>query len=296
MGDVVVVKSSCMGYCAGVKRAVELAAGALGGSCDGESGYATNKIYCLGDLIHNDAVMDNLRKMGLVVLDCVSEIPAGATVIIRAHGVPLGEMQQLKKMGCHVIDATCARVIHSQKLVKDYSSRGYTIFFCGDKGHAEVRSVESYANYEAASDGAFILLSDSKSVPSDLPRGKCVLLAQTTFKESEFTAIAKALSDKSYDIIIEDTICRATKERQDALRFLCKEVDCVLVVGSTKSRNTMSLLQIARDNCDSAYLIDGISALDNIVFSKKNIRIGITAGASTPECLINAVLDKLSTL
>lgn len=364
-----IIKSKCMGLCAGVKRAIGLVNNLYKSNqlfnCNGNPA-----VYCLGELIHNESVMAELKNQGLKVVDDVNKIPNNSTVIIRAHGAKNEEFDVLKDKNCNIIDATCPKVLRSQKLVSDYSTRDYTILFCGDGDHAETQSVKSFvkkdhcnnfipipnisvlnelyfnnlvnknplqelpvANNDSNNDStqlrekAFLTTScnlkkwqqpcpvtakvgnSCTQSPLALDIHEYVLLAQTTFDKAEFQKISSIIKSYIPNLIIEDTVCDATKKRQDALLELCKIADCALVIGSKSSSNTMRLLQIAKSHCNCAYLIENTCEVDAFIKSlsslqlKNNntkdhgdIKIGVTAGASTPDNLIDLAIDKLKTV
>lgn len=273
-----VIKSDVLGFCSGVRRAVSLAKEAL----------KSGPVYCIGSLIHNERVLESLS--GLVTVRFVSEVPPGAVVIIRAHGVERSTFDSLVARGCSIIDATCPRVKRSQELVARYSGEGYNILFCGDKGHAEVKSVESYCTT------TFTLLSGVGSGEDTPPVAtKSALLSQTTFSKEKFLFIAEALKNNfsanvlNTPLVIEDTICGATAKRQEALLTLCKKVDAVVVVGSNKSSNTRRLFKIAKEH-SKAFLVSSRAEIPPLIGSV----VGVTAGASTPDDLINEVISALN--
>ena len=297
--------ASVLGYCMGVRRAVETAEKAL-------LNNPGKKVYSLGPLIHNSSVLKNLSDKGLSILEenQIDDVEEGAFVIIRAHGVSPKVYDFLEKKNCTVIDATCPRVVGSQRNVRKYSREGYDVFLAGDKNHGEVLGIQGFA------EGPFFLLQDESEVGkvcgqkagSEESRTegrnerrnegrnegrKAVLLSQTTFSPSKFEAIADSLKEKYPDSLkVMNTICPATKERQDALIQLCEKVDAVIVVGGKASANTKRLLQTAQKYCPHCVLIETALEIPEEFFSFE--KVGVTAGASTPDEDIKAVCETLA--
>ncbi len=278
-----VILADVMGYCMGVRRAVDCALEALSKN-DGK------KVYSLGPLIHNQTALDTLAAKGLCVLrePNIEKLHEDSVVIIRAHGVPPATMSALEARGCTVLNATCPRVLASQKNAAKHASLGKTVILAGDRNHGEVTGIAGFAGEH------FVLVEsreDAEALPPLSCRSGAVLLSQTTFSRDEFFAIADVLSKKIPDLTVFNTICPATQERQEALFRLCPAVDGVLVVGGKNSANTKRLFQIAKENCPCAALIETASEIPAEFFLLH--RIGITAGASTPDDVIHAVRARL---
>ena len=278
----VIKKAEILGYCMGVRRAVETAELACRENPD-------KKIFTLGPLIHNNSALEVLAEKGVNVLkEDASDLAADAensVVIVRAHGVPPLVMQNLKSRGVTVIDATCPRVLSSQKRAADYARRGYTVFLAGDKNHGEVVGISGYARASGAECIVIEHKEDAAAV-KHVP-GKSVLLSQTTISRSEYDAIAAVLKAKNDALVVLNTICPATDERQNALIELCKNVDGILVIGGKHSANTKRLLRTAQDLCAHAALIETAEEIPQEFFALE--RIGLTAGASTPDFVIDSV-------
>ncbi|MDD6485499.1 MAG: 4-hydroxy-3-methylbut-2-enyl diphosphate reductase [Spirochaetales bacterium] len=282
----VIKKAEILGYCMGVRRAVETAELACRESPD-------KKIFTLGPLIHNNSALEVLAEKGVNVLkEDASDLAADAhdsVVIVRAHGVPPLVMQNLKSRGVTVIDATCPRVLSSQKRAADYAKRGYTVFLAGDKNHGEVVGISGYARASGAECIVIEHKEDAAAV-THVPE-KSVLLSQTTISRSEYDAIAAVLKAKNDALVVLNTICPATDERQNALIELCKNIDGILVIGGRHSANTKRLLRTAQDLCAHAALIETAEEIPQEFFTLE--RIGLTAGASTPDFVIDSVEDAL---
>lgn len=278
-----VILAEVLGYCMGVRRAVDSAYHSL----EENSG---KKVFSLGPLIHNQAALDALGEKGLNVLQesDIEKISADSIVVVRAHGIPPETMGRLEDRKCIVVNATCPRVLASQKNAKRYGEQGYTVILAGDKNHGEVVGIAGFAGDK------FILVEsriDAEKIPVFGPDEKAVLLCQTTFSQEEFSQIAEVLSEKINGLKVMNTICSATRERQEALQKICPEVDGVLVVGGKNSANTRRLFQIAEENCSKAALIETYNEIPESFFSLE--KVGITAGASTPDSVIQKVVDVL---
>ena len=276
-----IIRADVLGFCFGVRRAVEYALKALEENRE-------KKVYSLGPLIHNEIVLQNLKDKGLIILsedDLESVIPQ-SVVIIRAHGVSPDVVKILEDKNCTIVNATCPRVNANQKMVEKNSAAGKTILLTGDSNHGEVKGIAGYAK------GKFILLEsedDAKKLKSE--NNQAVLLSQTTFSPVQFEKISKIVEEKYPDVKISNTICPATKERQDSLIELCSRVEGVLVVGGKNSANTIRLFQTAAKNCANAAHIQSADDIPEDFFRLKTI--GITAGASTPDQIIEEVEKRL---
>lgn len=289
-----VIRARVLGYCMGVRRAIDSAVKAL--SLDNENG----RVFTLGPLIHNPVALSALAEKGLLVLDeeHINCLKSSDTVIIRAHGVPPRLDKMLHEKACTVINSTCPRVTISQKRAADYVKQGYTVILAGDKNHGEVIGIAGYAT-EAGDSNHFILVQNkvemeeaiyNKMVPVD----KVVLLSQTTFSPSEFEAISSVLKAHVATVEIFNTICPATRERQEALQELAKDVDGIVVIGGKNSANTKRLFISAQKLSGNACYIETPDELPESFFKLE--KVGITAGASTPDEVIEAVEKKLQGL
>ena len=279
-----IIRASVLGFCFGVRRAVELAEKAL-------SENPGKKVYSLGPLIHNENALSALEEKGLHILEesDIAELEEGSVVIIRAHGVAPSVTDALEKRGCKIIDATCPRVKASQKMVERYSSENDYVVLTGDINHGEVIGIAGYAgenfsqiqDYEEA-ERFNIKDGDNKNV---------ILLSQTTYSPKEFEKIENLFKSKFHNLAVMNTICPATNERQQALLELCSQVEGVLVVGGKNSANTKRLYQTTAANCKIAAHIQSAADIPQEFFNLKTI--GITAGASTPDEIIEDVERKL---
>lgn len=273
----------------GVRRAVELAQKAALAS-------EGRRVYTLGPLIHNPQALEDLERRGIGVLEEgeLADAPGDAVVVIRAHGVPPEAEAALSERGMRLLDATCPRVKASQKKAQRLSEAGYRIFLAGEKQHGEIVGILGYApsarvvgDAAEASRSALALLAAEGPV-------KTALIGQTTISTDVFKAIAAELQVSFSDLLVVDTICKATKDRQAALRELCAAVDALVVVGGKKSANTRQLLEIARESGIPAWLVETAADLPREVSSYRVV--GLSAGASTPDDVVSAVETALASL
>ncbi len=279
-----IIKSSVLGFCFGVRRAVELAEKAL-------IENTNKKVYSLGPLIHNEQCLNKMKKKGLIIVDekSMEQIQDESVVIIRAHGVSPDVISRLNEKKCEIIDATCTRVKASQKIVEKESLQR-NILFTGDSNHGEVKGIAGYAK-----NGNFKLIQSLNDLckidKKYLSSSNIVLLSQTTFNSEEFERIKNYLLSKNPNSKIINTICSATKERQNALLSLCKTVEGVIIIGGKNSANTVRLYQIALNNCKNVIHIETKDEIPDFFYRLNTI--GITAGASTPDDIIYEVEQAL---
>ena len=281
-----IIRASVLGFCFGVRRAVELAEKALAENPD-------KTVYSLGPLIHNENALRALEEKGLHILEeaDIAGLEEGSVVIIRAHGVAPSVTDALEAKNCKIIDATCPRVKASQKMVERYSSENDYVVLTGDRNHGEVIGIAGYAgeNFSQLQDFA-----EAQSFAiSDSDKKNVILLSQTTYSPKEFEKIESLFRSKFRNLAVMNTICPATNERQQALLELCSQVDGVLVIGGKTSANTKRLYQTAAANCKLAAHIQSAADIPNEFYNLKTI--GITAGASTPDEIIEEVENGLLT-
>ena len=279
-----IIRASVLGFCFGVRRAVDLAEKAL---CENKG----KKVYSLGPLIHNESALAELNKKGLEIIeeDDVERIPSDSVVILRAHGVAPVIINILEQKNCRIIDATCPRVKASQKMVEKYTYDDDFVIISGDKNHGEMKGIAGYAG------SSFAQIQDveeAEQLDFSLFEGKnVILMSQTTYSVNEFAKIEQALRSKIKNLAVMNTICPATNERQTALLELCKKVDGVLVIGGKNSANTKRLYQTAQKYCQKAAHIQNAEEIPEEFFALE--KVGITAGASTPDEIIDGVEESL---
>ena len=266
----------------GVERAVNAALETLSEKKD--SGV---KLYTLGPLIHNPLVLRQLSDSGMKILtdDDIMKVNAGDAVVIRAHGTTARNIELLNERGAVIVDATCPRVKQSQRRVEEWSKKGYDFIIAGDKNHGEVKSLEGF--FDSSMGGNIHVVQSSEEADSIPLREKTALIAQTTFSPQKYDAIIKTIQAKDPDAVIFNSICKATLERQESLVELAKEVDAILVIGGKQSANTRQLKDLALNYCPDVELIEDETEIPERFFAYNTI--GITAGASTPKFIIDAV-------
>ncbi len=271
-----------IGYCFGVRRAIEMVEKALE-----EGPYP---IWTLGPVIHNPVVVDELTQKGVRIADAISQVDAG-TLILRTHGTTLEERQKIPP-AVHLVDATCPFVARAQKEAGRHAAAGTTVLIVGDKDHPEVKGIMSHAG-----PGALCIRNASEidALPVQDIGVNIGLVAQTTSKKEDVEQVMKKLKKKGISVGLSNTICTATEERQQATRELAKECDLVLVVGGRISANTRQLLRIAEECSAEAYLVESAEDVLPEWFKGKRI-VGVTAGASTPDRVIKEVVGKVEEL
>ena len=281
----IVKRAQVLGYCMGVRRAVEAVYRAL-------AEYPDKTVYTYGPLIHNPVTMQLLEAKGVQIVNPDKElkpqIMPKSPIIIRAHGISPQKRQELVDCDAIIIDATCPRVIASQFRAAQYAKKGYTVILAGDKNHGEIIGIKGYAL--SVPNGKCVTVQTALEAEAFQYDGApTVLIAQTTIKREEYRAIAEILRKKISDLTVLETICSATDERQEALLELVKEVDAVLVIGGKNSANTRRLLQTALDSGKPAWLAESAADIPPEVYRYRTI--GLAAGASTPDSSID-MIDK----
>ena len=269
--------ASNYGFCFGVKRAIKIA--------EDYDNSAT-----MGPLIHNQDEINRLKNdFNVGLYNNLSDVKDNDTVIIRTHGIPKNDLKHLRTLNAKIINATCPFVTTPQQIVKKMSEEGYSILIFGDADHPEVKGVQSYAQNQ---DDVHIVLEPSDLENTFFKNNKIATVAQTTKKKEKYLEIVNYLILKNKEVRVFNTICDATFENQDAARELSKEVDIMIVIGGKNSSNTKQLHSICLENCPDSYLIENENELNNSWFSNKKL-CGVTAGASTPDWIIQQVINKI---
>lgn len=258
-----------MGFCGGVKRAVQLVE---------EESSSDTKVYTYGPLVHNPQVISRFESRGVVTLKDGQAIPESGTVIIRAHGVSPEVYNRLESCGLTIKDGTCPKVSKSQKLIHQYAAEQYQILIVGDPGHGEVLGLQGQAPGST-------VISSLEEASSIALENKVLLISQTTIGREKFESIAQCLKKRNPEIKVENRICPATEQRQQALKELIPLVDALVILGGRSSANTARLYQIALDSEKPCWLVEQAEELDKGAL-KAFRNIGISAGASTPDHLI----------
>lgn len=273
--EVILAKTS--GFCFGVDRAVKAV----------EDNLNKEEVYTYGPIIHNQQVVDELADRGLRILDDVEGEYSG-TVIIRSHGISPQLQQQLEVHQVDLIDATCPFVKRIHKIVKKHYDLGQQVVIVGNKSHPEVLGINGYCDNK----GVIISsIDEAKNLQLSKDKDIC-LVSQTTFDLFKFNKIVEILKNLGYNLNMFSTICKSTYDRQHEAIELAKTVDHMIVIGGKHSSNTMKLYHICKEQCESTYHIETVKDLSLQNF-KASDRVGITAGASTPEKLIEEVINTL---
>lgn len=283
--EIIVGKTA--GFCFGVANAVNKTTEAL---------LKYNNICCLGELVHNKQVINELEEKGLNTVQNISD--AHKRVIIRAHGESINTYKKAEKLGIEIIDLTCPKVIKIHKTAEEYSHKGYYIFLIGNSNHPEIIGTISYCGKNVC------IIENKEDIKKALQKlyssniKKVLVLEQTTFSLEKFNQFANIITkdiEKTRDIQLEikRTICDATKLRQEETEKISLEVDMMIIVGGKNSSNTNKLYEISKRNCKDSILIENSSQID-IKQIKKHKKIGIMAGASTPKKSIDVVIELLS--
>ncbi len=279
MRNVILAKTA--GFCFGVRRAVDMAYGLAG----------KHKVYTYGPIIHNETVVDDLESKGVRVVHSIDEAAGlrGGTMIIRSHGASKNEINLLKQMGFEIVDATCPFVKKIHRIVEDYSGQGYGIVIIGSAVHPEVQAISGWCKEPPV---IIESVEEAENFSPD-PDKKLCLVSQTTFNYNKFQLLVEIISKKGYDIRCLNTICNATEERQSEARDIAGHVDAMIVIGGRQSSNTQKLYDICKNECKNTYYIQTLVDLDLKTFESIG-NVGITAGASTPNNIIEEVHTNMS--
>jgi 4-hydroxy-3-methylbut-2-enyl diphosphate reductase len=273
------------GFCAGVDRAIAIVEQAL-------KKYGA-PIYVRHEVVHNKFVVDNLKAKGAIFIEDLNEAPIGSTLIYSAHGVPLSVRKQAEERGLNVFDATCPLVTKVHVEVKKMREAGQEIIMIGHKGHPEVEGTMGQSP-----DGMY-LVDDASEVASLQVRDpdNLAYVTQTTLSVDDAARVVIALKARFPNIRgpKKDDICYATQNRQDAVKKLAAECDLVIVVGSPNSSNSNRLREVAANVGIASYMVDNASELQAEWLQGKH-RIGVTAGASAPDVLVQGVIERLKSL
>lgn len=271
-----VILADKAGFCFGVKRAINTAFEAA----------AKGRAYCLGPLIHNPQEVARLEQAGVRMVNDFSSLKQGDSLIIRSHGVPPQVLAQARERGLVIIDLTCPFVSKAQRDAESLHQEGYQVVVVGEKKHPEVQSILGYAGESAG------VVETAEDVEGLSLHPRVGVVAQTTQSYGNFSEIVLKLLRLSKELKVFNTICNSTKERQEAARVLAREVDVMLVVGGRNSANTSRLVSVCRQEGKPTHHIEVADEIRPAWVEGVN-SIGVTAGASTPDWVLEAVLKKL---
>jgi len=273
-----IVLAESLGFCMGVKRAVDMAYRAIE-KADGEP------VVTLGPLIHNAQEIDRLVGDGVQALDEHAR-PEHGIVIIRAHGVAPQVYDELKARGLRVMDGTCPYVHYSQRKAVELAEEGYEVVIAGDKNHPEIRGILGYIGGRAH---VVKTVEEARALPSFERVG---VIAQTTISPQKYQAIVEVLRERSREVKVCETICDATEENQAAVRRLSAEVEVLYVIGGRHSANSNKLVETAREQCPRSMLVETADEIEPEDL-RGVARVGVSAGASTPDWMIQRVVERL---
>ena len=282
--EIILAKSA--GFCFGVQRAVDMAYEQAG----------HREVYTFGPIIHNEEVIEDLKSKGVNIIEDLDELEGKAecTVVIRSHGVEKKVYDDLNSRGIHVVDATCPFVKKIHNIVKNDSEAGCVIIIVGDPNHQEVKGIVGWCSGEVHvvdSEESALSLID---VLSDESR-EISVVSQTTFNLNKFNNIVDIIRNKLYNVNVYETICNATAVRQKEAKEIASRVDAMIVIGGRNSSNTQKLYDISKKECENTYYIQTLVDLDLTTFESVS-RVGITAGASTPNYIIKEVHSSMAEL
>ena len=276
------------GFCYGVKRAVECA--------EKEANSSKELTYCLGEIVHNKQVVDELKQKGIKFIEAIDN--SNGKTIIRAHGVPKEVYDKAKAQGIELVDCTCPNVLKIHKIAKQYAENGYFIFLCGSKIHPENLGTISYCGKNVyiieKENDVFKALEELEKTGIK----KLLVISQTTYSLEKFYIIEEIIKNelpRDIELEVKNTICKATELRQKETEEISKKVDMMIIIGGANSSNTKKLYEIAGSNCDKSICIETVDELPIQEVSKCE-KIGIMAGASTPQKEIEKVVNKLKSL
>ena len=278
MGELTIAKSA--GFCFGVTRAVNMVYEAIE--------KENVPIYTYGPIIHNDEVVKDMEKNGVTVINDLDELPSHekGVMIIRSHCISKAEYYRIKSCGFEVLNATCPFVSKIHRYVEDYSSKGYDIIIVGSPKHPEVCGIKGWADEKCH---VTIINSpeDAENYMKNSTKKLCIV-SQTTFNYNKFQDIVEIIAKKGYDITVLNTICNATEVRQTEARKVAQCSDVMIVIGDRHSSNTQKLFEICKNECKNTYYIQTSDEMDYTQIRSNN-NVGITAGASTPNNIIEEV-------
>ena len=280
--EIIVGKTA--GFCYGVKRAVEGAKKVV---------KESENVYGLGEIVHNKDVVEQLENLGMHFIEDIRE--AKGKTIIRAHGIPKQVYQEAEKKQIELIDYTCPKVLKIHEIAEEYAKNGYYIFLLGNRKHPEIIGTLSYCG-----ENKFVIEKEEDALKalevlekSEIK--KLLVISQTTYSLEKFYIIEEIIKNelsRDIELVIKNTICQATEIRQKETEEMSKKVDCMIIIGGRNSSNTKKLYDIAKQNCKMVIFIENEKEINLDAIGRKD-KIGIMAGASTPEESIKKVVSKL---
>lgn len=270
---IIVTKNA--GVCWGVERAIDMA--------DQTVEQSNRSVVSLGPIVHNPQVVQDFQNRGVEVISDLDEASDG-TVIFRSHGVPVDFYEKARSQNLEVVDATCPFVKRSQNVARRFSKFGYTVIIVGDENHPEMKSVRSFVK------GEHLVTMNPKDIEAISSDRKVGVIAQTTIPPAILESVAKACKERFKEVKVHDTICDATKIRQEEAAELAPQVDCMIIIGGKESSNTKKLTKICKSLQPRSYEIEDEREIDFSWFEGVKT-LGVTAGASTPIPTIERICE-----
>lgn len=276
-----IIRAHSMGFCFGVRDAIEVVR---------ELGESGTPVFTLGAIVHNPQIAEQLEEVNVHVVHSLDDVPPGALVAITAHGAAPDLEERALARGLKVIDTTCPLVTRIQKTAADLVAQRYSVLVYGDPKHKEVQGIVAWSGGKAK------VISSMSDLDDWEPTRRVALISQSTSNTEKFVALARdlvgAMVTRGVEVRVVNTICKPTKERQRAVRELAHEVDVVVAVGGRASANTRKLVQAAQEEGVPAYQVERLGDLQPVWFAGAG-RVGITAGASTPDAVIDQVEERI---
>lgn len=273
-----IIRAEIMGFCGGVRRAVELALNL----------ESEQHIVTYGPIVHNAQVIERLQEQGVHSIESIDQAESCSSVVVRAHGVPPVTEDALRTLGAAVVDGTCPVVKKSQLLAAKAAEKGVQVVIVGDPGHGEVTGIAGYGGDQT------VVFGVEPPWPLEALNSQVEVIAQTTITQSLYNEACSVIKGAVRNAVIHQTVCSATKKRQDAAKKLAAQCDAVLVVGGKSSSNTKRLTEICKSGCNHVWQIETSRDIPEGI--KDFATVGITAGASTPDWIINEIEKHLSDL
>jgi (E)-4-hydroxy-3-methyl-but-2-enyl pyrophosphate reductase len=272
-----IIRAHSMGFCFGVRDAIEIVR---------ELGESGTQVYTLGAIVHNPQIAEELEQINVHVVDGLKDVPPDSVVAITAHGAPPGLETEAEERGLRVIDTTCPLVTRIQKTAHDLVQQRYSVLIYGDAQHKEVRGIVGWTGGKAK------VINSMADLEGWQPTRRVALISQSTSNVEKFIALSRDLVShmvaRGVEVRIINTICKPTKDRQRAVRDLARAVDIVIAIGGQASANTHKLVQAAREEGAEAYQVERPTEVQPAWFEAAGL-VGITAGASTPDTVIDEV-------
>ncbi|MGI8826907.1 MAG: 4-hydroxy-3-methylbut-2-enyl diphosphate reductase [Chloroflexota bacterium] len=276
-----IVRAQAMGFCFGVRDAIDVVR---------ELGEAGTTVYTLGAIVHNPQIAEQLEEINVHVVGDLDDVPPGAVVAITAHGAPPDLQENAEARGFKIIDTTCPLVTRIQKTALDLVNQRYSVLIYGDSKHKEVRGIVGWSGGKAR------VIASMADLEGWTPTRRVALISQSTSNVEKFIALARDLVGdmvaRGIEIRVINTICKPTKERQRAVRELARDVDVVIAIGGLASANTRKLVLAAQEEGTAAYQVERLDDLCPEWFQNAD-RVGVTAGASTPDVVIDQVEERI---